>query len=471
MQAHIIGRESKRFGSTRLLMKHSKKIVALLAFILWSATGFAQGQVVDEIAAVVGDNIIMQSEIEVEFFQLQKEIGSLNDSAKCAILRQKIVERMMLTQAQWDSIPVNDERVDMELEKRVKYFAAQFQGGEKEMEQFYGKTITQIKADNREKIKQSLLVQEVQGKIIREVKVSPTDIKKFYNELDKLDSLPYYSAEVELAQILMIPKVSKEAKQLALEKITELRERILRGDNFGTLALIYSDDKGSAQNRGELGFFTRGDMVPEFEAAAFKLKPDSVSKIIETKYGYHILQLVDRKGENINVRHILIKPQIFRSDVARTREILDSALWLIKIDSMTFEGAAKQFSDDENTKSNGGYITDGQIGSTKIPLDELPKEIYFAIEKLEPGQLTEPELITLPTPDRQQAWRVFYLKSQSAPHRANLRDDYQRLQALTLQRKQMLAMQNWINKHKTMYFIQISDNYKNCGNIQEFLKK
>ena len=356
-----------------------KQFLALVVVGLVMCLGtntMAQGQLIDEIAAVVGENIIMQSEIEVEFFQLQKEIGQLNDSAKCAILRQKIVERMMLTQAQWDSLPQNDERVDMELEKRVKYFASQFQGGEKEMEKYYGKTVAEIKASNRDKIKQSLLVQEMQGKILREVKVSPTDIKKFYNELDKLDSLPYYSAEVELAQLVMTPKVSKEAKQIALEKITELRARIMRGDNFGTLALIYSDDKGSAQNRGELGFFGRGDMVPEFEAAAFKLRPDSISKIIETKYGYHILQLIDRKGENINIRHILIKPQIFRTDIARTKEIMDSILWLVKIDSLTFEQAAQKFSDDENTKANGGFITDGNIGSTKIPLDELPKDIY-----------------------------------------------------------------------------------------------
>jgi peptidyl-prolyl cis-trans isomerase SurA len=386
-------------------------------------------------------------------------------------MRQKIVERMLLTQSQWDSIPLGEERVDAELEKRIRFFSSQFPGGQKEMESYYGKTITEIKANNREKIKEGLLVQEMQSKILRDVKVSPTDVKKFFNELDKLDSLPYYSAEIQLAQIIMIPKVSKEAKELAHEKISELRERVLKGDNFGTLALIYSDDKGSAQKRGELGYFTRGDMVPEFEAAAFKLKPDSVSKIIETKYGYHIMQLVDRRGDDINVRHILIKPQVFRSDVSRTKEILDSLLWQIKIDSLTFEKAALKFSDDENTKSNGGYITDGTVGTNKIPLDELPKDIFFQIEKLEPGKITEPEQITLPTPDKQQAWRVFYLKSEAAPHRANLRDDYQKMQALAMQRKQMLAMQNWIEKHKKAFYIQISEQYKTCVNFNEFITK
>lgn len=452
-------------------MKHILSILSLITLFAATIQAQTQGQVIDEIAAVVGDNIIMQSEIEVEFQQLQKEIGSLNDSARCAIMRQKIVERMLLTQSQWDSIPLADERVDYELDKRIKFFSSQFPGGQKEMETYYGKSIAEIKLSNRDKIKDGLLVQEMQNKIMKEVKVSPTDIKKLFNELDKLDSLPYYSAEIELAQLIMLPKVSKEAKELAFEKITELRNRILKGDNFGTLALIYSDDKGSAQKRGELGYFTRGDMVPEFEATAYKLRPDSVSKIIETKYGYHIMQLVDRRGENINVRHILIKPNIFRSDINRTKEILDSVLWLVKIDSLTFEKAAQKFSDDENTKANGGYITDGTIGTSKIPLDELPKDIFFRIENLQAGEISETELVTLPTPDRQQAWRVFYLKSESAPHRANMRDDYQKMQALAMQRKQMQAMQNWIEKHKMTFYIQLSDQYKSCLGLQEFIKQ
>ncbi|MBW7844758.1 MAG: peptidylprolyl isomerase [Bacteroidia bacterium] len=444
-------------------------ILTLILSSIYIPSIFAQGQVIDEISAIVGDNIIMQYEIDVEFFQLQKEIGALSDSAKCAILRQKVVERMMLTQAQWDSIIVNDDRVDMELEKRIRYFAAQFQGGEKEMEKYYGKTIPEIKASNRSKIKQSMLVQEMQGKILRDVKVSPTDIRKLYNEMDKLDSLPYYSAEVELAQIVLTPKISKEAKELAFEKISELRERIIKGEDFGLLAMIYSDDKGSAQNKGELGFFGRGAMVPEFEAAAFRLRPDSVSKIIETKNGYHILKLIDRRGDDINVRHILIRPQIFRSDINNAKSFLDSILWLVKIDSMTFEQAAQKFSDDENTKSSGGFISEGN-GSNKIAIDELPKEMYYTIANLKPGEITSPELITLPTADRQQAWRVFYLKNEYAPHRANLKDDYQKLQALALQRKQVKTMQDWINKHKKNYYIQIGDNYKNCSSIQEFIK-
>lgn len=444
-------------------------LICLILAVCFTSHLSAQraGQVIDEIAAIVGDHIIMQSEVEVEFQQLQKDIGLLNDSARCAIMRQKIVERMLLVQAEWDSIPMPEERVNMELEKRVRFFAAQFPGGEKEMERYYGKTITEIKASNREKIRQSLLVQEMQQKILKDIKIAPTDVKRYFNELDKLDSLPYYSAEIEIAQLVIAPKVSQEAKKIAYDKIAGLRERVLNGGSFGTLALIYSDDKGSAQKRGELGFFSRGDMVPEFEAAAFKLRPDSVSRIIETKYGYHILQLVDRKGENINVRHILVRPQILPSDIELARKKLDSVLWLIKIDTLTFERAAQKNSDDENTKANGGFLTDPN-GSTRIPVDELPKDLYYTIENLEPGMITEPELITLPTPDRQQVWRVLYLRSETPPHRANLKDDYQKMQALALQRKQMQAMQTWIDKHKKTFYIHVGDLYRSCGPLQDF---
>jgi peptidyl-prolyl cis-trans isomerase SurA len=283
------------------------------------------GAIVDQIAGVVGDNIILQSEIEVEFEQLKKEQAGVRDSFKCEVMRSKLIEKLMLCKAQIDSVEINEDRVDYELEKRIRFFAMQFSNGagieqgQKNMEEFYGKPISQIKSDNREKIKQSMLVQEIQGKILKDVKVSPTDIKKYFAELEKTDSLPYYSAEVEVAQIIIEPKVTAEAKAIAYQKILELRNRIISGENFRTLALIYTDDKASASKGGELGFFSRGDMVPEFEATAFKLKPDSVSKIIETKYGYHILQLIDRKGDNINVRHILVRPQLFRSDLSRAK--------------------------------------------------------------------------------------------------------------------------------------------------------
>jgi peptidyl-prolyl cis-trans isomerase SurA len=449
-----------------------KKIAFLIAgiFLIIANSYAQQGKLIDEIVGVVGENIIMESEVEIEFEQLKKEMPDISDSVKCDVLKQQLVSKLMLTKAQLDSIELSEERVDAELDKRIRYFSSQF-GGEKAMEEFYGKSITEIKATNREKIRNNMLIQEMQSKILKDVKVSPADIKSYYAELSQTDSLPYYSSELEIAQIIIQPKISREAKDMALEKITELRDRITRGESFSTLALIYSDDKGSAAKGGELGFFSRGDMVPEFEAAAFKLKPDSISKIIETKYGYHILKLVDRKGDNINVRHILIRPQTFRSDMTKAKEKLDSIIWMIKIDSITFENAAKLYSDDVPTRANGGFITEGQIGTTKVPIDELPKDLYFMIEKLKPGDLSSPEEITLQGPDKEKAWRVMYLKSESKPHVCNMRDDYQKLQAMAFQKKQQKALQDWIEKYKKTIYMRVADSYRDCPNVQIFLSK
>jgi peptidyl-prolyl cis-trans isomerase SurA len=428
------------------------------------------GMIIDQIVGVVGDNVIMQSEIEMEFSQLKKEFPEANDSFKCEILKQRLTEKVLLAKAQLDSVELSEDRVEQELERRVAYFASQVPGGVQGLEEYYGKSITEIKATNRDKIREGLLVQEMQQKALKDVHVTPNDIKKFYNEMAATDSLPFYSAEVEVAQIIIEPKVSKEAKELALEKIQDLRSRIVGGEDFATMALIYSEDKGSAVQGGELGFFGRGAMVPEFEAAAFRLKPDSVSKIIETKYGYHILKLINRKGDNINVRHILIRPQIFKSDIDKAREKLDSIIWLIKVDTISFEKAAKKYSDDPQTKSSGGFITESSTGTTRVPIDELDKSLYFRIESMTPGDMLEPELMTLPGPDRQQVWRVLYLKSETKPHRANLKDDYQKFQVMAENKKKAKALADFINRSRKQFYMTVSDEYKDCPSIQKFLK-
>jgi peptidyl-prolyl cis-trans isomerase SurA len=453
-------------------MKLFRSVFFVIAwlFIPLIAQSQQAGQIIDQIAAVVGSNVIMHSEIVMEYKTLKKEFGEeLDDTVMCSVLKQRILDGILLNKAQLDSIVVGEDRVEQELERRIRFFAQQF-GGLKQMEDFYGKSIAKIKDDNRDKVRQNLIIEEMRQKALRDVKISPNDVRKYFNAIPE-DSLPYYSAEVEVAQIIYEPKVSEEAKAIALEKITQLRDRILNGDNFSTLAIIYSDDKGSAVNGGELGFFTRGDMVPEFEAAAFKLKPDSISRVIESKYGYHILKLVDRKGENINVRHILIRPQIFKSDIQKAKAFIDSVLWLVKIDTMTFEEAAKKFSDDPLTKGSGGFITEENNKTTKVPIDELDPAIYFRIENLKPGDISEPELITLPTPDRQQVWRVFYLKSEMPPHKANLRDDYQKFQSLALRDKQEKAMRAYIERARKGAYIRVATMYESCPQLREFTAK
>jgi peptidyl-prolyl cis-trans isomerase SurA len=434
--------------------------------ISWMNSG---AQVIDEIVAVVADKIIMRSDIEIAFEQMSRESGITHDSLRCIILEQKLIESLLVLKAQVDSLPVSDERVDAELEERIRYFAQQY-GGEKALEEIYGKSISEIKASNREKIKNNQLASAMMAKIVKDVKVTPTDVKNFYNEIPT-DSLPYFSSEVELAQIIIEPKISKESKQVAYEKIVDLRKRIVEdGDKFSTLAQLYSDDKGSALKGGELGYFGRGMMVPEFEGAAFRLKPDSISRIIETKYGYHIIQAIQRKGDEVNARHILIMPKVYSSDIELSRQILDSIIQLIKMDSMSFEEAAQKFSDDEQTKNSGGFIGSGSLGTTKIPVDELSKELNINVQSMEVGKMTEPELIILPGPDQKRAWRIYYLKSESAPHRANLKDDYQKLQAMAFNKKQQDTREKWMERYRKQFYIQISENYANCPQLKPWIQ-
>ncbi len=441
-----------------------------LLFFLLAITGLnLKAQIIDEIVAVVADKIILRSDIEIAFEQASKELGINHDSIKCQILEQKLIENLLIIKAQVDSLPVSEERVDAELDERIRYFAQQY-GGEKALEEIYGKSINEIKATNRERIRNNQLASAMMSKIVKDVKVTPTDIKNFYNEIP-VDSLPYYSAEVELAQLVFEPKISKESKAAALEKITELRRRIIEdGDKFSTLALIYSDDKGSAVKGGELGYFGRGMMVPEFEGAAFRLKPDSISKVIETKYGYHIIQVIQRKGDEVNARHILIMPKIYASDMELARQKLDSIIQLVKMDSMKFEDAARKFSSDEVTKSSGGFIGSGGLGNTHIPVDELSKELNINVQTMEVGDISEPELVTLPGPDQKKVWRVFYLKSETPPHRANLKDDYQKLQALAFEKKQQQTKLKWMERYRKQFYIQVNGTYATCPKLAPWIQ-
>jgi peptidyl-prolyl cis-trans isomerase SurA len=424
-----------------------------------------KAQILDEIIAVVADKIILRSDIEIAFEQASRETGISHDSLKCLLLEQKLIENLLILKAQVDSIPVSEERVDAELDERIRYFAQQY-GGEKALEEIYGKSIADIKATNRERIKNNQLASAMLAKVVKDVKVTPTDIKNFYNQMPT-DSLPYYSSEVELAQIIIEPKISKESKQAAYEKIAELRRRIIEdGDKFSTLALIYSDDKGSATKGGELGYFGRGMMVPEFEGAAFKLKPDSISKIVETKYGYHIIQGIQRKGDEVNARHILIMPKIYSTDVEIAKNKMDSIIQLIKMDSISFEDAAKKFSDDEVTKNSGGFIGSGGLGNTHVPVDELSKELNINVQAMQVGEISEPEIIILPGPDQKKALRVFYLKSETPPHRANIKDDYQKLQAMAFNKKQQDAREKWIERYRKQFYIQINGPFAQCPQIK-----
>ena len=423
-------------------------------------------QVIEEIAAVVGENIIVKSEWETEYLQAKEQYTEFKGDLHCEILNQLILQKLMLHKAEIDSVVISDEQVEYETDRKMRYFVAQI-GDEKKLEQYLGKTILQYKEEIKPKIKQQMLIQEVQKSLLEGVKVTPTEVKHYYEAIPK-DSLPLFGAEVELGQILITPKPNKYAKEYAYSVLKNYRDDIIAGKrNFELTAKSFSEDKSSAVNGGELGFFKRGEMVASFEAAAFKLKPDSISPIIETQFGYHILKLIERKGERINVRHILIKPTIINQDLAETEKLLNNIIERIKKDSMTFCQAANKYSEDEYTKSNCGFFSDPNLGSSKVDIELLDKDVVLQIQKMQPGEFSIPTLVYLP--DGSTAYRILFLKSESKPHKANLKDDYQKIQAFALEKKKQKTMTEWADKYKKSVFIKITEKYTNCEEIKHWL--
>jgi peptidyl-prolyl cis-trans isomerase SurA len=327
-------------------------------------------------------------------------------------------------------------------------------------------SLGEYKRQMRPKVRAQMLIERMESKIQSNVKITPKEVRDFYRKIP-VDSIPFISAEVEVAQIAIKPVFSPEAKEIAYEQIQLLRSRIMNGESFAKLAGLYSKDPGSKANGGLLPEFGRNDMVPEFERAAFKTKKDSISDIIETKYGYHILKIVDKRGERMIVRHILISPLIVEEDLEKVRFRIDSVLHLLRTDSISFCKAVKEFSQDDETKANCGFFTDPNLGTQRIPYDYLDKEMSSAVGSMKPGEYSDP-MIGI-APDGSSYYRILFLKSETKPHVANLEEDWQRIQAMALEAKKKKELDIWAEKKRKDVYISISSHYIRCGFYDEWL--
>jgi peptidyl-prolyl cis-trans isomerase SurA len=419
----------------------------------------AQDKVIDEVVAIIGSHPILLSDVENQYQQARVQ-GSAGDPLflRCSIFEELLFQKLLLYQSEIDSLVVDDDQVNAELDRRLRYYIQQF-GSQEKLEDFYDKTIVEFKAELKEPLRQEMLAAQQQGKITENIKVTPSEIKAYFNQLPP-DSIPVIPTEYEIAQIVKQPPISTEELTAAREKINGLRERVLKGEKFSTLAILYSEDPGSATKGGELGLFARGTMYPEFEAAAFNLKNKAdVSEIIKTKAGFHVLQLIERKGEYVNVRHILIVPKVSSLDLMVASNKLDSIAALIRMDSITFDQAVKKYSDDPG-KVNGGLLQNTNSGNTRWPADELDPKVFFIIDKLKVGETST--AVPFTTEDGTQAYRLLHLRLRTDPHRANLKDDYNTIQEWALNKKKEEAMGKWIAEKSKTAYIRINDKYKNC---------
>ncbi len=433
----------------------------LLIRLLFSYSVFAQEKViVDEVAAVVGKSIILKSDIESQYMQYTAQAKLTNAAeTKCKILEDLLFQKLLLTQAEVDSLTVSDNQVESELDRRLRYFVNQI-GSKEKLEEYYGKSMLQIKEEFRPTVKEQLLIQQVQSTITKDVKVSPAEVKTYYRNMPK-DSIPLINTEVEISEIVKAPKVSQAEKKEVKNKLEQLRQRIMSGEKFSTMAILYSEDPGSSKNGGELGFVNRGDLVPEFEAIAFSIKEGDISEIIETEYGYHFMQLIERRGDQVNVRHILMSPKPSLSDLEKARNVLDSVATLIKKDSLTFEQAAVKFSDDAESRNNSGIMINPQTGTTKFEMSQIDPTLFYALDKLSVGQVSP--VVKMQTDKSKDAYRLVKLKSKSEPHKANLKDDYLFIQNKATQEKQQTVIDEWIKKKIPSIYVDIKTEYLNCA--------
>ena len=427
-------------------------------------------QLVDKIVGVVDDKIILMSDVESQFQQYQQQSTSpLPAEYKCMILDQLLTEQLMITQAAIDSVTVGDDEIDSELDRRIRYFS-NAAGGDDKLEEYYGKSIVEIKEEFREQIQNQLLAQREQQSIIGEVKVTPSEVKEFFNRIP-VDSLPTFNAQVEVGELIIYPSVNPALKKLAFDKLAGIRKQILAGEDFATLAGIYSEDPGSKDNGGELGFVNRGSLDPAFEAAAFALKnPGDVSEIIESQFGYHIIQLIERRGDKINVRHILIIPKTATVDLQNASAKMDSIRNLILSGKYNFYEAVNKFSQDDATKNNGGMLVNAQTSTTYFDLDQLGQyyqDIVFLIDTMKVGGLSKVQMFH--DDQGKTAYRIIFLKSESQPHKASLTLDYDKMQAAALQEKQDKVLMNWMNDRILKTYIKVDPVYGNCSSLDKWI--
>ncbi len=439
----------------------------LLILLLATYVAGAQEKLIDEVVGVVGSNVILYSDIETQYIQLKAQGSILGGSqARCQILESLLYQKLLLNQAEIDSVEISDSRVESAMDQRLRYFINQF-GSQEKLEEFYQKSVLEIKEEMRELVRNEMKISEVQQKITENLQVSPADVKEYYRSLPE-DSIPLIDVEYEIGQIVKNPPITVEELSRTYDKIKVLRDRIIKGENFATLAILYSEDPGSASKGGELGMFNRGTMYPEFEAAAFNLNhPGEVSEIIKTEAGYHIIQLIERKGEYINARHILIQPRVSPESMELARLKLDTIAGLILSDSISFEEAVIKFSDDPN-RISGGLIINPETNSTRFEADQLDPSLFFIVDRLDVGEISQPARFL--TDENKEAYRILYLKVRTEPHRANFNEDYNKLQNWALAEKQDRLINDWINEKIQDAYVRINEKYKDCVFMNDWMK-
>ena len=425
----------------------------------------ANAQSIDKVEAIIGDEIVLTSEVESQYLQYLSQGNSKSDAIKCEIIEDLLFQKLLINQAKLDSVVVTDEEVDTEITKRLTYFESQL-GSVEKVEEYFGKLKVEIELELGKVIKDQFLAERVQRGISSDVKVTPAEVREFFNQQNDAD-IPVVPAKVEVAQIIVKPEISEEQKDKLRDKLNSFRERVYKGEDFKMLATLYSDDPGSATKGGELGFVNRGDLVPEFERAAFRLKEGEISEVVESQFGFHIVQLIERRGEQINVRHILLKTKVSSTALYNAKLKIEEVEKELKAGTITFDDAVEKYSDDES-KNNNGLLLNPNTMSTLHAIDEMSPTLKFAVENLEEGSFSSPAVAQMP--DETKAYRILKLNKRIEEHKANLVDDFSMIKDFAINIKKQEELMKWIAKTISNTYIKINDDISACEFKNKWVK-
>ncbi|MBS1597201.1 MAG: peptidylprolyl isomerase [Bacteroidetes bacterium] len=443
-----------------------KQIILGLIFLMTISFGFAQQKVVaDKIVGIVGDKIILKSEILIANDDIQRQGGQPMDN--CSLLDQMLTQKALVMQAEKDSIPVTEEDIEAEIDQRIRYFISQY-GSREALEQISGRTVYQIKEDFRQPIREQRLAAGMRNKIVEGIKITPTEVKEYYEKIPK-DNLHFYESELQIAQIILYPKASRDIEVLAIDELNDFKKQVEAGTKkFETLATLYTDDPGS-KNKGGMYEVNKNDKQwdPTWFNAIWRLKEGQISPVIKSKMGYHIVQLVSRNGDDAVVRHILRIPQVTETEIGETVAKLDTIRSQLMSGALGFGEAVARYSDDDNAKFTAGRLL-ARDGSTYLTIEELDKDMVLLLknENLKPGQYSKP---TPYTDERgRKGVRLVELVSQSEPHRENLKDDYNKIAQKATEEKKMDVLQKWFQSKIPTYYVMIDSEFKDCANISKW---
>jgi peptidyl-prolyl cis-trans isomerase SurA len=448
-------------------MSYLRFIGLLFSFLSLAFVSTGQDKIIDQVVAVVGGNIILKSDVETTYLQAQAE-GMVSDGdMKCEIFENLLVDKLLLAEAELDTlIEVTPSQINQQLEATMQMYISRL-GSEKQVEDYFGKPLAALKSDMEEPIRNRILTQQMQAKIVENVTATPSEVRAYYRSLNE-DEIPVIPTQYEYQQIVMIPPIELAEENRVKAQLRDLKKRIEEGASFGSLAMFYSEGP-EASNGGELPYRGRAELDPAYASAAFNLRDDRISNVVESEMGYHIIQLIDRRGEQIKTRHIMMRPKVSPEAMEMTMNRLDSLANIIRKGDISFEDAALLFSADKSSRNNGGLVMNPNTLSSRFSVEELDGDVSKVLTNLRINEISDPfESID---DNLRRVYKIVRLVEKVEGHKANLENDYQRIAEAFLNHKSENTLKKWIQKQQNDTYIRIDPTYANCNfNFDNWIK-